>query len=131
LWIIGAMAVLEAPVRAQSADSQTPASIERIRAALKQPPGRLQASASSGDIPTFHVEVQGRLPLPPAIEEKPFDPTFGLPSVGELLMGGIGRIQSAVVDYRHNRARRRARTAVDQALAAFCAVRECPTPRTK
>jgi hypothetical protein len=44
-------------------------------------------------------------------------------------MGGVGKIQSAVVHYKRGRAERRARAEVDQALAAFCAVQECPTLR--
>ena len=45
-------------------------------------------------------------------------------------MNGIGKIGSAAVDYKRRRARRRARKEVDGALAAFCAVRECPTRDT-
>ena len=75
----------------------------------------------------FHVEVRERPFLLEPLEEKPFDPTYGLPSLGELVMGGIGKIRSAV----HGRAERRARKEVDDALASFCAVNDCPAgPRT-
>ncbi|HWJ57593.1 MAG TPA: hypothetical protein VNR90_15240, partial [Vicinamibacterales bacterium] len=53
-------------------------------------------------------------------------PTWGLPSAGELLMDGIEKIHSAASGYKHRRAERRARKEVQDALAAFCAVRECP-----
>ena len=71
-----------------------------------------------------------RLSVLQPVDETPFDPTFGLPSVGELLMDGVEKIRSAVVDYKRRRAERRARKEVDDALAAFCAVHECslPTP---
>ena len=124
------MLALQAPIQAQTADSQLPVSMERIRAGLKQPPSLLQVPPPSGDMPTFRVEVRERAFVLRPIDEEPFDPTFGLPSAGELLMNGIGKIGSAAVDYKRRRARRRARKEVDGALAAFCAVRECPTPDT-
>lgn len=129
-WLLGTILALQSPIQAQDADSQLPVSMERIRAALKQPPPRLQVPAPSGDRPTFRIEVRERSFVLQPTDERPFDPTFGLPSVGELLMNGIGKIQSAAVDYKRRRARRRARKEVDDSLAAFCAVRECPTPDT-
>jgi hypothetical protein len=45
-------------------------------------------------------------------------------------MNGIENIRSAAVHYKRRRAERRAGKAVDDALAAFCAVRECATPDT-
>jgi hypothetical protein len=47
-----------------------------------------------------------------------------------LLMNGIEKIRSTAVHYKRGRAERRARKEVEDALAAFCAVRECPTPNT-
>jgi len=129
-WGLGTILALQSPIQAQAADSQLPVSIERIRAGLKQPPSLLQVPPPSGDMPTFRVEVRERPFVLRPIDEKPFDPTFGLPSAGELLMNGIGKIGSAAVDYKRRRARRRARKEVDGALAAFCAVRECSTPDT-
>jgi hypothetical protein len=129
-WSLGTMLALQSPIQAQTGDSQLPVSMERIRAGLKQPPSLLQVPPPSGDMPTFRVEVRERPFVLRPIDEKPFDPTFGLPSAGELLMNGIGKIGSAAVDYKRRRARRRARKEVDGALAAFCAVRECPTPDT-
>ena len=129
-WSLGTILALQSPIQAQPADSQLPVSMERIRAGLKQPPSLLQVPPPSGDRPTFHVEVRQRLFVLQPIDEKPFDPTFGLPSVGELLMNGIENIRSAAVDYRRRRAERRARKEVDDALAAFCAARECSTPDT-
>ena len=128
LWIVGAMLVLQSPIQAQTDDSQLPVSMERIRAALKQQPPRLQVPAPSGNIPTFRIEVRERLFVLRPIDEKPFDPTFGLPSAGELLMNGIEKIRSTAVHYKRGRAERRARKEVEDALAAFCAVRECPAP---
>ena len=154
-WSLGTMLALQSPIHAQDAESQlqgtdsgsaktsglirfvpiplspqspVPVSIERIRAGLKQPPPVLQAPAPSGGRPTFRIEVQGRPVVLQPIDEKPFDPTFGLPSAGELLMNGIERIRSAAVDYKRRRAERGARKEVDDALAAFCAVRECSAP---
>jgi hypothetical protein len=126
--IVGAILVLQSPVQAQTADSQLPVSIERIRAALQQPPSPLQMPAPSGDAATFHIEVQERAFVFRPDDEKPFDPTFGLPSVGELLMDGIQKIGSSAVAYKRGRAERRARKAVDDDLAAFCAARACPAP---
>jgi hypothetical protein len=130
LWVVGTILVLQSPVQAQTDDSQLPVSMERIRVALKQPPPLLRLPAPSGDIPTFRIEVRARLSVLQPIDEKPFDPTFGLPSAGELLMNGIEKIRSAAVRYKRGRAERRARKEVEDALAAFCAVRECPTPNT-
>lgn len=131
-WTLGSFLVLQASIQAQQADdTPLPVSIERIRAALQQPPPLLTAPGTSSDVPMFRVEVQKQLQLLQPVPETPFDPTYGLPSVGELVMGGIGKIRSAVVSYRRGRAERRARKEVEDALAAFCAARECPTPRTK
>jgi hypothetical protein len=128
LSIVGAMLVLQSPIQAQTDGSDLSVSVERIRAALKRPPPLLQIPAPSADTPTFRIEVQGRFSDLQPVDDKPFDPTFGLPSLGELLMGGVQKIGSAVVDYKRRRAERRARKEVDDALAAFCAVYECPTP---
>jgi hypothetical protein len=125
--IVGAILVLQCPIQAQGDNADLPVSIERIRAALKRQP-LLQIPPESGDAPTFRIEVRGRFSVLQPIDDKPFDPTFGLPSVGELLMGGVQKIGSAVVDYKRRRAERRARKEVDDALAAFCAVHECPMP---
>jgi hypothetical protein len=116
------------PIQAQDADARLPVSLERIRAALNQPPPLLRIPATPGDVPTFRVEVHQDFFAPQPVDETPADPTLGLPSVGELVMGGIGKLRSAVVDYRRGRAQRRARKEVDDALAAFCAVHHCPAP---
>jgi hypothetical protein len=129
-WSLGAILALQSPIQAQAADSQLPVSMERIRAGLKRPPPLLQVPAPSADIPTFRIEVRARPFVLQPTDEKPFDPTLGLPSVGELLMNGIEHIRSAAVDYKRRRAERRARKEVDDALAAFCAVHECSTPNT-
>ena len=126
--IVGAMLVLQSPIQAQADDSQLPVSIDRIRAALQQQPSPLQLPASSGDLATFHIEVQGQPFVFRPVDEKPFDPTFGLPSIGELVMGGIEKIRSTAVAYKRSRAERRARKAVEDDLAAFRAARGCPTP---
>jgi hypothetical protein len=130
LWIVSAILVLQSPIQAQTDGSHLPVSMERIRAALKQEPPLLRVPAPSGDIPTFRIEVRERLFVLQPIGEKPFDPTFGLPSVGELLMDGIEKIRLAAVHYKRSRAERRARKEVEDALAAFCTVGECPTPAT-
>jgi len=121
---LGTILALQSPAQAQAADSPLPVSLERIRAGLKQPPPLLQP-APSGDRPTFRIEVRERPFVLQPPDEKPFDPTFGLPSVGELLMDGIGGVRSAAVHYKRRRVERRARKEVDDALAAFCADREC------
>ena len=130
LLVVGALIVLLAPLQAQTADAPLPVSLERIRAGLKEPPPLLRIPEPSGEMPTFQVEVLGILPLLQPIEEIPFDPTFGLPSVGELLIGGIGKIRSAVVNYKRGRAEHRARKEVEDALAAFCAARGCAASTT-
>ncbi len=130
-WTVGALLVLQAPIQAQTVDPHLPVSLERIRAALKEPPPPLRVPAWSGERPTFRVEVRQPLWVLKPIEEERFDPTLGLPSVGELLMGGIEQIRSAAVSYKRARAERRARKEVEEALSAFCAVRECPVPDTR
>jgi hypothetical protein len=129
-WSLGTILTLQSPIQAQAADSQLPVSMERIRAGLKRPPPVLQVPPPSGDIPTFRIEVRERYFALQPIDEEPFDPTLGLPSVGELLMNGIEHIRSAAVNHKRRRAERRARKEVDGALAAFCAVRECAKPET-
>jgi len=128
LWSLGAILALHSPVQAQATDAPLPVSIDRIRAGLTQPPSPLKVLPPSADRPTFRIEVQERLFVLEPVAEKPFDPTFGLPSAGELLMKGIDGIRSAAVSYKRRRAERRAQEEVDGALAAFCAVRECSTP---
>lgn len=129
-WSLGAILVLQPPIHAQTAASQLPVSIDRVRAGLKQSPSLFQPPPPA-DIPTFRMEIRERLFVVPPIEvEKPFDPTFGLPSLGELVMDGIEHVRSSAVAYTRRRAERRARKEVDGALAAFCAVRECLTPNT-
>jgi hypothetical protein len=128
-WTVGAVLLLHAPMRAQAGDWHLPVSLGRIRAALEAPPPILQVPSRSDDIPTFRTEV--RLSVVRPVEGEPFDPTWGLPSGGELLMGGIEKIRSAAVGYKHRRAERRARKEVEEALAAFCAVHECPVPDTR
>jgi hypothetical protein len=125
-----AVIVLLAPLQAQTADAPLPVSLERIRAGLKEPPPLLRIPAPPNETPTFQLEVLGFLPLLQPVEEIPFDPTFGLPSVGELLGAGIGKIRSAVVTYKRGRAEHRARKEVEDALAAFCAARGCPASIT-
>ena len=126
MMALGPQSATQAPAEA----SRLPVSMERIRAALQQPPP-LNLSVPSTDIPTFRLEVREQLFVVKPTEEKPFDPTFGLPSLGELFMDGVAKIHSAVVDYKHGRAERRARSEVDDALAAFCAERECPAPASR
>ena len=129
LSTVVALLVLRAPIQAQAGDSPLPVSLARIRAALKEPPPLLQAPPASAEGPTFRVEVRQQFSmLEPIEEEEAFDPTMGLPSAGELLMGGIEKLRTAAVGYKRRRAQRRARKEVEEALAAFCAVRDCPAP---
>jgi hypothetical protein len=123
----GVLVLLPAALQAQGTDGQLPVSLARIRAALAAPPPVLQMPAPVRDVPTFRVEVNQPFSMSREIEEAPFDPTWGLPSAGELMMGGIEKLRSAVVDYKRARDRRRAREEVQDALAAFCAVHECPS----
>jgi hypothetical protein len=122
---LGTILALSLPIQAQAADQELPVSIERIRAGLKRPPPVLQVPPPSGDMPTFRIEVRAHPFVLQPVDEGPFDPTYGLPSAGELLMNGIEKIRSA----QRRRAERRARKEVDDALAAFCAIRECSTPK--
>jgi hypothetical protein len=127
---LGTILALQSQVQAQTADQESPVSIDRIRASLKRPPP-LQIPPPPGDRPTFRIEVRARPFVLQSAEENAFDPTFGLPSVGELLMDGIENVRSAAVHYKRRRAERRARKEVDDALAAFCAIRECSTPQAR
>ncbi len=125
LSIAGAIVLFQAMAYGQASEPQSSVSIERIRAALNQPPPRLRVPDPRREAPTFRVEVRERLFVLHPPTEKPFDPTYGLPSVGELLMSGIEKIGSAAVDYKRGRTERRTRKEVDDALAAF-AVHKCP-----
>jgi len=134
LLIASAILLLHAQIHAQGDDVHLPVSLERIRAGLNAQPTQvplLPVPASLSDLPLFRAEVQAQVAvLQPPVVEAPFDPTYGIPSAGELLMNGIGSIKSAVVNYRRGRAERRARKEVEDALAEFCAVHDCPTPAT-
>ena len=121
----GALLLLPPPVQAQISDA---ASLKRIRAALAEPPPVLQVPPPSSEIPMFRVEIRQQAWTFDPLDEDTFDPTYGLPSVGELVVGGIGKIKSAAVNYKQRRTKRRARQEVQDALAAFCAVYECPAP---
>jgi hypothetical protein len=123
--IAAALLVLPATSGAQAADAR---SLARIRAALEKAPPPLQMAPRSGEIPTFRVEVEQYIDLQRSVDDPPLDPTMGIPSAGELLMGGIGKIHSAVVGYKRGRAKRKARKEVQDALTEFCAVHECPAP---
>ena len=126
--ILGAILFFPAPIQAQTDNGVSPESVERIRAALSQPPPVLRVPAPSTETLTFHVEVTAPLSLLEPIDDKPFDPTFGLPSIQELVGRGVGKIGSAAVNYKRRRAQRRAKKEVDDALAAFCGAQPCPTP---
>jgi hypothetical protein len=128
LTCAGMLALLPAALQAQGGDTQLPVSLARIRAALEAPPPVLQTPPPASDVPTFRVEVRQPFSMSRDIDEEPFDPTWGLPSAGQLMMGGIDKLRSAVVDYKRGRDRRRARKEVEDALAAFCAVHECTAP---
>src|SRR6185295_3927855 len=95
----GAIMVLQAPIQGQTDDVHLPVSLARIRAGLAAEPPQLPllpVPASLSDLPLFRVEVREQLNvLQPAVVEAPFDPTYGIPSAGELLMNGIGSIKSA------------------------------------
>jgi len=128
--ILGSVLVLQTPIQAQQTDDpHVPVSMERIRVGLEKEPPLLQLPAPSGEVPTFRVEVREQLPVLPLVPEEPFDPTYGLPSIGELMMDGVEKIRSSVVNYKRGRAERRARKEVEDALAAFCAARGCPLPK--
>ena len=126
---VGAVLLLHSPVQAQTYSGPLPVSLERIRAALREPPPILQAVAQPAEVPTFRVEVEQFFNAEPIVEQV-FDPTYGLPSVGQLMMGGIGKIGSAAAGYKQRRSKKKARKEVADALAAFCAVNECPKPET-
>jgi hypothetical protein len=134
VWIgIAAVAVVgPSTARAQTADAYGSTSLARIRAALVEPPPGLQVPPPSTDVtPMFHVEVTQYFSMRDPSEEPPPDPTWGLPSAGELMMGGIGKLHSAVSGYKKRRARGKAKREVSDALAEFCAVRACPPPSSK
>ena len=122
---LGTILALPSQMQAQAADQELPVSIDRNRAGLKRPPPLLEVAAPSGGMPTFWVEVRASPFVLRPPDEHAFDPTYGLPSVGELLMTGIEK----AADYKRRRAQRRARKEVDDALAAFCVIRECSTPK--
>jgi len=123
-WIVCAL-LLAAPLQAQALDPP-PASLKRIRAALDRPPPRLRVAVPAADAPTFRVEVRVPFSATRSVDDEPLDPTWGLPSAGELIAGGIGKIGSAVSGYKRHRAERRARKEVQDALTAFCTVNACP-----
>jgi hypothetical protein len=129
----GALALPAAPAHAQSAGIYGPGSLARIRAALEAPPPRLQVPPTPPDgvPPTFRVEVNQYFSVVTPPEDEPFDLTWGLPSAGELMMSGIGKVGAAVSGYKKRRARGKAKQEVADALADFCAVNSCPAPATR
>ena len=130
--LLGAIVAVHTPIQAQTDDAHLPVSLDRIRAALTspQPPLRQVPAPSSDDSPMFRVEVRKQvLDLSP-LDEKPLDLTYGLPSAGELLMNGIGKIRSTIVNYKRGRAERRARKEVEDALAGFFAYNSVPRNTT-
>ena len=129
--ITAAVLAVPAPVRAQADVSRLPVSLERIRKALNEPPPRLQVPPPSSEMPTFRVEVNQGFPAVQPLIDEPLDPTWGVPSAGELMMGGIQKLGSAVGSYKRGRAKRRARKEVEDALAAFCAEHDCQTAARK
>jgi hypothetical protein len=129
LWIVCTLLAVQPAIQAQNADPQPSVSLERIRAALQKEPSRL-LPAPRAVAPTFRVEVRERDVLKPD-DEGTFDPTYGLPSIGELLTDRLAKVHSAVVKHRRGRAKRRARNEVEDALAAFCATRECRPSRPR
>ena len=120
VWIVASILVVQTSIHAQTEDTTGPVSINRIRAALEHQPSPLRLPPSSTDVPTFRVTIRGSLPMPPPAE-KPFDPTYGLPSLGDLMMDGIAEIR----DYKRRHTERRAGKEVGDALAAFCAANAC------
>lgn len=117
-----AVSGVPAPLHAQSEDVNIPVSMTRIRAALEHQPSILERAPASSEVPTFRMEIRQRLPvLQPPTEEKPLDPTYGVPSIGELIMDGIEKIRAA----KRGRAERHARKEVEDAFAAFCATNKC------
>ena len=127
----GAFLALQTPIQAQADDAHLPVSLDRVRAGLTTPQAPLlSVPAPSDDVATFRVEVRKLVLDVPPLDEKPFDLTYGLPSAGELLMTGIGKIRSSIVNYQRGRAERRARKEVEDALAAFFAYNSVPRSST-
>jgi hypothetical protein len=125
---LGMVLAIPSQVRAQGAEHGLPVSLDRIREGLSRPPPMLDVAAPPGDAPapTFRLEVRASPFVLRSPDERAFDPTYGLPSVGQLLMTGIEK----AADYKRRRAERRARQEVADALAAFCAARQCTPPKT-
>jgi hypothetical protein len=124
-WIGTALLLLPALAAAQVPEP-SPATLKRMRAALERPASRLRPDVPAAEAPTFHVDVTMPFSATRSIEEPPFDPTWGLPSAGDLIAGGLGKIGSAVKGYKRHRSERRARKEVQDAMAAYCAVHTCP-----
>lgn len=124
----GVAAILAVPTDAQAeaGDQDLAISLDRIRAGLSRPTPILDAAVApeEGPAPAFRVEVRASPFLEQLPTEKPFDPTYGLPSVAELLMRGIEK----AVDYKRSRAERLAKEEAAAAFAAFCAIRNCSPP---
>lgn len=131
IGIASVVLISPATVQAQTTPAYGPSSLARIRASLAEQP-RLQAPPPSTDVvPMFRVDVTQHFSLEDPADEPPFDPTWGLPSAGQLMMGGIGKLGSAISGYKKRRAKGRARKEVSDALAEFCAVQACPPPAGK
>jgi hypothetical protein len=126
---LGVVFVLHAPLQAQTSTPELPVSLDHVRTALEQAPPVLQTPVRTAKRPTFRVEVRQPLWTEHPVDEPAFDPTYGLPSAGELLVGAIEKVHFSLVNYKHRRAERRAKQEVAEALAAFCAVHSCPAPR--
>src|ERR1700752_3587038 len=111
-WVVGMIVLLQVPIHGQTSDSPLSVSLDRIRAALEAPQPILPAPTLTRPTPTFRGEIRQPGGNWQPSEEHLFDPTFGLPSAGELLMDGIEKIRSSAVNYMRHRAQRRARREV-------------------
>lgn len=120
---------------ASSSDTRLPVSLDRIRQRLEQPTTLLPPSDSGWDAasypvptPMFRIDIRQPMWVERPPDDETFDPTMGLPSLGELVVGGLSKIHGATSRYRKRRAERRAREDVSEDLAAFCRLHGCTPP---
>jgi hypothetical protein len=126
LMTIIAMLSRHVPMHAQDENAYALISMERIRTALEQQSPYLQWLIPSSDTPTFYLDIHQPFLLSPP-PQNTFDPTYGLPSIGALMIDGIVKIRSTAVNYKHDLATRRAKREVERALKAFCEINNCLT----
>jgi hypothetical protein len=119
-----AAALVAGAVAAPLAQQPSPArSVERVRAALEQPPPRLTFTVTDR-LPDFTVHIQERHPLQEVFDTPAWatDPVgWQPPAIGFDLMSVVRYLAKSAADAKRGHDERLAREDVQRAIVDFCA----------